>query len=227
MDMLDAIARHGILSDRQIAELAREKLMISPFVPKAVREHGRPSYGLGSYGYDPRLNGRFLIYRGNGPIDPAEIRLDEWEKIYVPPSEKLIVRPGDVVLGCTLERFLLPPDIIGLTFDKSSMRRAGHIGGGTFLEPTWGGHLTTEAVGTGPGFVLWPHESGVLQVLFIRAAEACQTPYSRRDGSYQFQPPWPVLPGGVSPWSWDDLSREEYDDFMRWVEAAKRQIEGA
>ena len=60
----------SILSDKEIRELCeREVPMISPFVP---RQEGKPSYGLGSFGYDIRLGRKFLVPLGgvNAVLDP-------------------------------------------------------------------------------------------------------------------------------------------------------------
>ena len=110
----------GILADQQIAYLAQNNNMISPFVEKQVKENGVISYGLSSYGYDVRISDEFKIipneehYRWNNseeyqkvsietadiPLENADFNIFAAEKVLAkhfgyPIYNKPIIDPTD------------------------------------------------------------------------------------------------------------------------------------
>ncbi len=121
----------GILNDREIKALCTEGGMIQPFVPEQA---GRPSYGLGSFGYDIRLGSKFLVPIGgiNAVLDPIAFPRGHFREIEV--TDTLEVAPGSQVLAESVERFHMPDDVAGVCWGKSSYARCGLLVNVTPLE---------------------------------------------------------------------------------------------
>lgn len=83
---------------------------------------------------DIRLGNHFLLFeRGNqGLIDPIyqtginEVRATE-RKQYIPLTQYLVIHPNQFVLGCSLEYFGLPNDLLGNVVGRSSWGRLGLV----------------------------------------------------------------------------------------------------
>lgn len=92
------------------------------------------------------------------------------------------------VLASSIERFKLPPDLMGRVMNKSTWARLGvDASMGTNLEPGWEGYLTIELryVRKRPLFI--PAGVGIAQVIFETLAQPASY-----DGKYQGQPDQPV-----------------------------------
>lgn len=122
----------SILSDKEIRELCeREPPMISPFVP---RQEGKPSYGLGSFGYDIRLGRKFLVPLGgvNAVLDPLDFPRALFREMEVDGVFELA--PHSQVLAESIEWFNMPEDVMGVCWGKSSYARCGLLVNVTPLE---------------------------------------------------------------------------------------------
>ena len=100
---------YGILSDREIAALCvGETPMLSPFV---ARQEGKPSYGLGSYGYDLRLGRRLLVPLGglNVVLDPVTFPTHHFRAVEVDGTFELA--PNAQVLAESVEWFRMPANL--------------------------------------------------------------------------------------------------------------------
>ena len=122
---------NNILNDREIKALCMEDGMIKPFIPKQT---GKPSYGLGSFGYDIRLGSRFLVPIGgvNVVLDPINFPRDHFREIEA--RDTLEIAPGSQVLAESVERFQMPDDIMAICTGKSSYARCGLLVNVTPLE---------------------------------------------------------------------------------------------
>lgn len=117
------------------------------------------SYGLTECGYDFRLA----------------------QDIWLFPGRRF-------VLGSTIEKFRVPPYLMGRVMNKSSWARQGiDISRSTNLEPGWVGFLTLEITYSKLKPILLPKGIGIGQVIFERINEEAY--YS---GKYQNQPEGPV-----------------------------------
>jgi len=113
----------SILNDLQIIELCQgDKPMIIPFEPKQC---GKPSYGLGSFGYDLRLGTRFMVHRFgvNTLLDPKKFPTELFT-VYETDSH-FDIAPHANVLAESVETFDMPPDVTGIAFGKSTYARCG------------------------------------------------------------------------------------------------------
>ena len=199
-----------LLSDFQIACLARQQGMIEPFVPKLVREvqadpflHALSmnaagnrrilSYGCSSYGYDLRLSAKeFLIFRhipgtvvnpkrfNPANLEPAELHSDQDGDFFILPAHSY-------GLGVAVEKLQIPPDVTGVCLGKSTYARIGVIVNTTPAEAMWKGHLTLEFSNSCSADVRLYANEGICQMLFF-AGEPCSVTYSDRAGKYQNQP---------------------------------------
>ena len=174
------------LSDREITMLCTgPRPMLAPFVP---HQQGKPSYGLGSFGYDIRLGSRFLVpEEGSGMIlDPKGTPAEAFRRIACEGTLEL--PPGAFVLGESVEQFAPPVDIVGLCFGKSSYARCGLVVNVTPLEPGWRGKLTMALINTSPLPIRLHIGQGIAQVVFLRGERPTRT-YSEKEsgGAYQDQ----------------------------------------
>jgi len=178
---------HGILSDREIADLCvGDRPMLSPFIR---RQEGKPSYGLGSCGYDLRLGSRFLVPLGgvNVILDPIDFPAGYFRTIDTETTFEL--SPNSQVLAESVERFDMPDDVCAVCWGKSSYARCGLLVNVTPLEPGWRGILTIELANVSPLPIRLHVGQGIAQVVFFRGARPERT-YAEKEagGEYQDQP---------------------------------------
>jgi dCTP deaminase len=100
----------SIQNDRWIREQAINHRMIEPFSEKQVRD-GFISYGLSSYGYDPRVSDEFKIFTNvnSAIIEPKAF--DERSFVSV-QAEPVIVPPNSFALAGSIESFRIPRDVL-------------------------------------------------------------------------------------------------------------------
>lgn len=141
--------------------LIRQLGIVTPHEPRTevVRASGlKLSYGEGPAGYDVRLDiGR------------------EYSSMHL--------RPGEFALAATVERFALPPDVLGVVHDKSSWARRGLAVQNTVLEPGWCGYLTLELANHGSELLYFQLGDPIAQIVF-HCVDSPGPPYS---GKYQDQ----------------------------------------
>jgi len=176
----------GILSDRGIRSLCiADSPMIEPFVP---RQAGKPSYGLGSFGYDIRLGRRFLVPLGgvNAVLDPVVFPENHFRTIESDATFEL--SPNSQVLAESVERFRMPDDVCAVCWGKSSYARCGLLVNVTPLEPGWRGVLTIELANVSPLPIRLHIGQGIAQVVFFRGERPDRT-YGEKEagGVYQDQ----------------------------------------
>jgi dCTP deaminase len=180
----------GIHADHWIRRMALEHKMIEPFEEKLVRkkEGDAPviSYGLSSYGYDLRVANEFKVFTNvfNAVVDPKNF--DERSFVNM-TSDSCLVPPNSFALARSVEYFRIPRDVLTLCVGKSTYARCGIIVNVTPFEPEWEGHVTLEISNTTPLPARIYAGEGLAQVLFLGAAEPCETSYAERGGKYQAQ----------------------------------------
>lgn len=177
----------SLLSDREITALCRKKPpMISPFVP---RQEGKPSYGLGSFGYDIRLGKKFLVpLEGvNAVLDPLNFPRRHFREVEV--EDVFELAPHSQVLAESVEAFHMPDDVMGVCWGKSSYARCGLLVNVPPLEPGWRGRLTICFVNPTMLPIRLHVEQGIAQVVFFRGKRPDRT-YGEKEagGRYQDQP---------------------------------------
>ncbi len=171
-----------ILSDRTIRdELESGRIVIDPLGENAIQ----PS------SVDLRLEHSFLVFRNytRGLIDVKQDLSDLTELVEVGPDEPFILHPGEFVLGSTLERVVLPTDLVARLEGKSSLGRLGLLIHSTagFVDAGWDGQLTLELsnVANLP-ITLYPGMK-IGQISFIRMTTPADTPYGSASVRSKYQ----------------------------------------
>lgn len=128
---------------------------IKPVEPFVERSvEGGMSYGLSAAGYDVRV------------------------------AEDIYLEPGDFTLASTLERFITPPDLVGIVHDKSTWARLGLAVQNTVIEPGWQGYLTLELTNHGHGIISIAKGMPIAQIVYHKLMQPTEQPYQ---GKYQNQ----------------------------------------
>jgi dCTP deaminase len=175
---------YGVLSDREITELCRVDVpMLDPFVPD---QRGKPSYGLGSYGYDLRLGRRFLVPLGgvNKVLDPLCFPQEHFREVIAETTFELL--PHSQVLSESVEWFNMPDDVCAVCWGKSSYARCGLLVNVTPLEPGWKGILTIELANVSPLPIRMHVGQGIAQVVFFRGRRPQRT-YAEKESGGEYQ----------------------------------------
>lgn len=169
--------------DTWIRRMALEHGMIEPFAEGGSRQ-GVISYGLSSYGYDMRISDTFRIFNGTGDIDPKKVSDADFTEV---TCNVLDMQANSAVLARSLEYFRIPRDVITITYGKSTYARCGVIVNVTPFEPEWEGFVTISIINTNRNPVRLYVGEGIAQVVFLGAADVCETSYADKKGKYQAQ----------------------------------------
>lgn len=171
-----------ILSDKTLKTM---KGMITPFEENLVRD-GKISYGLSSYGYDARLANEFKVFTDvhASMIDPKNF--DPKAMIDI-TGDYCIIPAHGFILARTVERFVIPRDVLVVCLGKSTYARCGLIVNVTPLEPGWEGVVTLEISNTTSLPAKVYANEGICQFLFFRGDQECEVAYSDRNGKYMNQ----------------------------------------
>lgn len=170
-----------ILNDKEIAGLASYRQMIEPF----------SEANLNGFGYDITLASEFRILAPTlfqdimgakevMVLDPMSIKEEHFEYVM---KDRFVIPPGSFVLGRSKEFFVMPDDVIGFCFGRSSYARCGIVVNPTPLEPGWQGTLTIEISNSGPLPMIVHANKRIMQVVFHRG----EMPGRTYTGKYQGQ----------------------------------------
>ena len=171
-----------ILSDRSIREgLERGDILIEPLGREAIQ----PS------SVDLHVDRYFRVFRNDTTpfIDPKQSQEDLTELVEVEGDGAFILHPGEFVLGSTLERVALGPDLVARLEGKSSLGRLGLLIHSTagFVDAGWDGHLTLELsnVANLP-IAIYPGMK-IGQISFLRMTTAADQPYGSERTASKYQ----------------------------------------
>jgi len=176
-----------ILSDGDILDrLAEGDLVVEPL--EDVDLQVQPA------SVDLRLGREFLEFQhANIPcIHPtSEAETEEYvEETIVDEDGEFILHPGDFVLGTTMERVEIPPDLIANVQGRSSLGRLAvviHATAGV-IDPGYRGQITLELSNLGTAPVALTPGMRISQVIFTELSSPAQRPYGTERGSkYQDQ----------------------------------------
>lgn len=188
----------GILADFEIENLCQgDRPMISPFHMGKVKEEKNEdgtvkkvvSYGCSEFGYDIRLSTKVTLCVKDtyASLDPKQSIAEDWldADLEIDTSNSFyVMKPGSILLVQTVERFIMPDDVVGIVYDKSTYSRLGLLVPSAVLEPGWEGILTLCLHNASLHPVrIYPNE-GIAQIIFYRGSKPF-TGYG--DGKYQKQ----------------------------------------
>lgn len=161
-----------VLSDRSIRDaIASGRIVIEPFDETCLQPAS----------VDLRLDNTFLVFKHtrHGYIDLADELGDLTELVEAPAGEPFMLHPGEFVLGSTLERVTLGPDLVGRLEGKSSLGRLGlltHVTAG-FCDPGFSGHLTLEMTNVSNLPITLYKGMRVGQISFFEMTTPSERPY--------------------------------------------------
>lgn len=150
-----------LTKDEIIKEMEKERIKIEPFLEDQI--------GAGSV--DLHLGDEFRIYHPTRKIvevtdDVDYIKLTDWVKM----PDGILLMPGETVLGITLERVTLPPDICGWLEGRSRFARVGllvHISA-SFMQPGISNHQLLEMSNFSPNPLRIMPGTRICQFIFQR-----------------------------------------------------------
>lgn len=104
-------------------------------------------------------------------------------------ADDYAIQPGAFTLACSVEKFDMPNNVLGMVKDKSSWARRGLSVFNTVIEPGWRGYLTLELVNHGPNCLIIDAGEPIAQVIFCFTDKETA---GYGDGKYQNQGPYPT-----------------------------------
>lgn len=149
---------------------------LEPMLDRKVKEHG-VSAGLSEAGYDLRIK-QDVWFKPN--FDYWNVETERYEPedvVFVDAAEREgffaidYAIKGRFTLASTIEKFNMPPNLVGIVHDKSSWARKGLSVFNTVIESGWNGFLTLELIYHGKEELHIPAGSGIAQVLFHEIKE--------------------------------------------------------
>lgn len=101
--------------------------------------------------------------------------------------DRIIIPPHGFVLGVTMERIVMPRNMLVTCMGKSTVARAASIVIVTPLEPEWEGHITLEITNSSDNDLVLTAGMGITQLVWQPGDQECETSYADRAGKYQDQ----------------------------------------
>ncbi len=148
---------YRLMTDEDIKEACLwETPMITDFLGTRLRNH--VSSGISCIGYDARLKAQ----------------------------KSHFLHPKEFILIETVEKFNMPYNVAGFTYQKSTYARHGIITQTGVLEPGWSGSLNVGLFNAGSETIeLFPNE-GIIQICFFLTKHP-EAHYAQLAGKYQNQ----------------------------------------
>jgi dCTP deaminase len=171
-----------VLSDRTIKEeIAAGRLVFDPYDESLVQ----PS------SVDVRVDRSFRVFNNTRYpyIDVRKPMEELTELVKVADEEAFVLHPGEFVLGQTLERVKLPPDLVARLEGKSSLGRLGLVIHSTagFVDPGFEGNLTLELSNLANLPITLYHGMPIGQISFMRMDRAVENPYGAEQAGSKYQ----------------------------------------
>lgn len=172
---MSALIREELI-ERLDSTVDAERLMVTPLLDRKVQ--------VGAGSIDLRLGTEFLEVQRNtrtaiNPLHPSKPD----KSFYVRLGDELVLHPGQLLLGATLEFLVIPADLTGQVLSRSSWGRVGLlVATAVAIQPGFRGVLTLELVNAGDvPIVLFPGLR-VAQLQLWSAKRPTLLPYA---GSYE------------------------------------------
>ncbi len=171
-----------VLSDRSIREeIDVKRIVIEPLGEQCIQ----PS------SVDLHVDRYFRLFRNHSMrvIDVRQDLEDLTELVEVPEGEPLILHPGEFILGSTLERVVLPDDLVDRLEGKSSLGRLGLLIHSTagFVDAGWDGHLTLELSNVANLPITVYPGMKIGQISFLRMTTPAEHPYGSEGMGSKYQ----------------------------------------
>src|SRR5690606_3856579 len=114
-------------------------------------------------------------------VKQDQTALTELVEIVDDGSEPFMLHPGEFVLGSTLERVVVPDDLVGRVEGKSSLGRLGLLIHSTagFIDAGFDGHITLELANVASLPITLYAGMKIGQVSFMQMTTPADHPYGR------------------------------------------------
>lgn len=161
-----------VLSDRTIREqMLAGRIRIEPCDPDDIQ----PS------SVDLHLGPNFQVFRNSRYpyIDPSREQAGLMELVNASSEEPFVLHPGEFVLGTTVERIVLPDDLVARLEGKSSLGRLGLLIHSTagYVDPGWDGKLTLELSNVANLPIVLMPGMAIGQISFSQMTTPVERPY--------------------------------------------------
>ncbi len=161
-----------VLSDRTIKDaLAVGRIRVEPCDPDDIQ----PS------SVDLHLGGNFRVFRNSRYpyIDPSREQAGLMELVEATAEDPFVLHPGEFVLGTTVERIVLPEDLVARLEGKSSLGRLGLLIHSTagYVDPGWDGRLTLELSNVANLPIVLMPGMAIGQISFFQMTTPVDRPY--------------------------------------------------
>jgi dCTP deaminase len=161
-----------VLSDRSIKEaIAAGRVRIEPLDPDDIQPAS----------VDVHLARRFRVFRNSRYpyIDPTREQAGLMDIVEASAEEPFVLHPGEFVLGATIERLVLPEDVVARLEGKSSLGRLGLLIHSTagYVDPGWDGTLTLELSNVANLPIVLSPGMPIGQISFFQLTTAVDRPY--------------------------------------------------
>ena len=171
-----------ILSDRDLrAEIEAGRLVIDPYDPTAMQ----PS------SVDLRIGADFRVFANHRHpyIDVRKPMEDLTELVTASEEEPFILHPGEFVLGTTVERVRLGPELVARIEGKSSTARLGLLIHSTagFVDAGFDGNLTLELSNVANLPIAIYPGMRIGQLAVFRLSSPAERPYGSEDLGSKYQ----------------------------------------
>ena len=137
---------------------------------------------------DLRLSHVFWRPQRRFPVDLRRTRLLEiqprryYRKVRLGLGETMTLKPGELLLGRTLEEFTIPNGYAAELIGRSSFARMGLMisATGGFINPGWRGRMPLQLVNFGPNPIRLVAELPICQILIAKLTGIEERPYGDR-----------------------------------------------
>lgn len=172
--------------DKWIIEQVRKNGLIEPFVENNVKiVDGEKTFSFGTqpYGYDLRLDEKFLmpLNTDGTVIDTKAKKEDIFEEMI---DDNPIIMPNSYIIGFSVEKLKMPKGITGLIWGKSSLATMGIFVNATPVDAGFEGVLRLCIANFNDSPVKLYAREGIAQILFCEGYGLPLADYKQKGGNY-------------------------------------------
>ena len=173
--------------DRWIIGMAEKYGMIKPFVRENVKVvDGKKvfSFGAQPYGYDLRLDRKFLMpikSKDKGILDTKALKDEVFDEFI---DDNPIIMPHSYIVGYSVEKVKMPKGITGLIWGKSSLAAMGIFVNATPVDAGFEGVLRLCIANFNSIAVKLYAGEGIAQILFFEGDGLPFKDYKEKGGNY-------------------------------------------
>jgi len=143
---------------------------------------------IDSCSVDLRLSKEFRFFNKSN-FTHVDVKNIDREKLMdfrtIKDDDPVVIHPGDLVIGSTIEHVEIPDDLVGTLDGRSSLGRLGIVVHSTAnsIDPGFKGNITLEIsnINSVP-VMLWPGMK-ICRLTFTKLSNRCETPYYKKESA--------------------------------------------